>query len=602
MVLINECLDNSDWSKDAKDRLKLTEIAVWYPPESGDLDTSKDTAEKTKKKKKRKSKDSKDETGEASDSETVPKRPRKDTEKDWRNSINDTLASLTSVVQQLAKSQSQVQSQNQDQNQDAPPVPPRSQEQRQLIEDVRRFVRDNPSGTPGSSTPTPSLRSEKSGKSLPDEQTVPKQRPLPKAPIPRKQAAGPSGHPRFQFAATYQDFEELDYSDREAEVEVEYHDNLPEPQQAEAKEMDLGRLEQRKMYLSGLKNMCPDLEVTKPPANKSGRFEYLDTRPKDNMMPFLTELFDHISLGSVVRDRRPRDPFTMIPKYYPTTEPAESGILQNRDIPRAVVNLVQGKKLMTQGASGRKAQLNTSIPEGMKDEYCKRSFKQASSYIRLVNNFEIDVEVMTSLSNQISSIVSDLDQLRDLPIVAKGKVLQLTQKVRLIQKAIVDVKSTNADFARASLYQYQSALYDRRNAWLSASMMLKGTKDELKSADFPRPSSQDPIGKLHMFGPEGSQILSEYDTLARDNKVPTPQNTFEGQRNSNQFNAGHFSGAYNQSYSRGQGGYRGQGQQRARGGRPNNRRPRNNYRGGRGGRGQFNPQPFSQGGRPQKKE
>jgi hypothetical protein len=612
MVLINECLDYSDWPKETSDRLKLAEIAAWYTSDSDAtnakvLDSSVESAKKSKKTKdKSKVKgSSKRKDSEESDHAQPPSKKSKEDDMEWRSEINNTLSALASMVQQLAtRSES-----NQIEQDQAPPVPPRSQEQKQLIEDVRNFISDNPQ-RPSASTPTPS---QKSGRSVVDEETILKQRPLPKAPIPRKptkEASGPQGQ-GFRFAATYEDFENLDHSyhDYDEVEEVEEFEDLNAPQPADLKEMDLGRLEKRKMYLSGLKNMVPDLEVTQPPTNKTGRFEFLDPRPKDNMMPFLEEMFQQISLVSVVRDRRPKDPFNLIPRFYPTTEPAESGVLQNRDVPKQLVNLVKDSKLVTQGTSGRKAQLRTSTPEGAKEEAARRSFKQASSYIRLVNNFEIDVEVMTKLSGQISSIVSDLENIKGLPLPAKAKVSQLSQKVRLIQKSIYDVKSTNSDFARASLYQYQSSLYDRRNAWIQGSMVLRGTAEELKVADYPRPTSSDSAGKLPMFGQEGTGVLTEYDELAKDGKVPTPQNPnpHNGNNNANQYRAGYFAGnhfgqGHGQSYSGGQN-RRGQGQgNRARGGgRPANRRPRNNYRGGRG-RGQHQGQPFRQANRPQNRE
>jgi hypothetical protein len=607
------------------------EITAWYPPgdeglslnlDSGEVDKpkTKKSKESKDKKGKNKSKRSKDlEESLDSDSEqTIPKRPRVSLEQDtesWKSSMTNSLAQLTMVVQQLASSQMTTQSQMVSQNQEkAPPVPPRSQEQRQLIEDVREFVRTN------ASTPTPSERSKRSGSGKSNEdQTIQKQRPLPKAPIPRKsqEASGSSGRARFQFSTVMRDLDDVYDSEVEVEIapeeedEVEVEPLYEPPPQPEMREMDIGRIEKRKMYLSGLKNMVPDLEVTKPPTNKSGRFEFLDPKPKENTMPFLEEMFQQISLATSGGDKKTRDPFTQIPRFYPTTEPAESGVLQGREVPRQIVNLVKGTNLVTQGASGNKAQLKIASAEGMRDEAAKRSFKQASSYLRLVNNLEIDVEVMTSLSDQISNIVSDLEKLRGLPVVAQGKVLQLSQKTRLIQKAIFDVKSTNSDFARAALHQYQTSLHDRRNAWINASMMLKGAADELKAADFPNASHLDTTGKLPMFGPEGTRLIKEYDELAKDGRVPVPFNYSQGSgksygKGNSQFKAGHFSGYYNQPQGQGHGhgqGYSfrgGQGGNRSRGGRPNNRRPRNNFRGGRGGRGQY--QPFNQANKPQHKE
>jgi hypothetical protein len=598
--MMNECLDNGDWAEDAPVRLRLAEQEAWYKSEQT-LDSSSCSTKSMRK----------------SDSSQIvsepPSKKTKDsTEDQWKTDINNTLAALSSMVQQLASAKAVVV------QQEAPPIPPlpqRSEEQLKLIADVREFVNDNPqASTPSKSNSSDNSNSaDKSGKS-PDE-TIPKQRALPKAPIPRKKpeerSTGKNDNQddlhMYEAVENYYDsiefvqVQEGVHQQEQAEVE-------PDPEIDQEPELDLGRLEKRKMFLSGLKTMVPDLKITQPQVNRSGRFGMLAQKPKENIMPFLTELFDQISLNSEVKDRRTRDPFNLLKKYYPTSEPAESGVLQGRDVPRELIDLVIPSRLVVPGASGRKAILKNSSAEGAKEEAAKVSLSQASGYIRLTNNLEIDSEVMQTLSDQVQSIVSDLEKVCGLPAVAQAKVMQLSQKVRLMGKAVYDVRATNADFARCALSQYQIALNDRRSAWISASMVLKGTASELRGADYPRPSQNDAVGRLDMFGPVGSQILKEYDQLAKDGKVPTPQavvatshgrgghggkgghHQYSGPRNQPQFSGNH-------SNFRGQGHGRGQSFR----GRHGNRRPRNNYRGGRGNRGHFQ-QPFSQSSRPQNKE
>jgi hypothetical protein len=604
MIMINECLDSGDWAADAHDRLQAMESAVWYPPseENETANASIDSSVSKKSKTKRKS-----------DQSDLPGPKRSKEEDLWRTEINNTLATLTNVVQQLAVKNSQEQ---------APPVPPRSNEQIQLIQDVRQFVRDNPQvSTPV--RPSESGPSQISGKTVvsqqqDEEETFPKQKALPSGRIPRKsipslgKTASKSGSQgAFQFSTTFQDYEEYQsQTSDQYDEDLDRQDNLDRDQEDVADpddntiDMDLGRLEKRKMHLAGLAKMCPDLKTTQPAVSTSGRFGLLKKKPKDNIMPFLTEMFEQISLNSVVRERRPRDPFSLFPKFYPTTEPAESGILQSRHVPREIVDLVPKTRLVKPAASGRKAILKNSMADGAKDEAAQRSFRQACGYIRLANNLEIDIEVMQNLMRQIGSIVSDLEKVRTLPTVAKAKVLQLSQKVRLMDRTIFDVQSSNADLARGSLYQYQSALYDRRSAWISASMILNGAAAELKGADFPRPSAQDEAGTLDMFGPEGTKVLKEYDVLAKDGKVPTPQNSYSNNRQ-NQSRGRPFSGPYHQGghYRGGHGQGQGRGQSmRSRGNVPSNRRPRGNYRGHRGNRGGFNSQPFSQPTNTQRKD
>jgi hypothetical protein len=618
MIMINECLDQGDWADDAPDKLKMAEIASWYCDAVVDSDqTNPKKKSKSKSKVKRKSNE---ESITDSDSASLPASKKAKGDEDvWRESINTSLAALAGMVKQLAKSKSDTQEEV------PPPVPPRSKEQLQLIQDVRQFARDNPSAsTPNNNQPADNSVELVSSPQVDSEETYPKQRALPSARIPKKpvqstqskQTTDGNGNSQFQFGHTYADFENCLDSDAEYEQQQlddqvgddQIVDERDEDPDAALREMDLGRLEKRKMHLQGLSKMVPDLQFAQPQAPKSGRFEFLYQKPKENHMPFLTEMLDQISIGSVVKDRKPRDPFNLFPKYYPTSEPAESGALQLRTVPRELVNLVVHDKLVTQGTSGRKAIIKNAIADGAKEEAAKVSFKQSCGYIRLANNLEIDVEVMQKLMSQISTIVSDLDKIRGVPVAAKAKILQLNQKIRLMNNTVFDVKSTNSDLARGALYQYQSSLFDRRAAWLSASMVLKGTAAELRGADFPRPSQSDEIGRLSMFGPQGSQVMKEYDELAQNGKVPTPRpiSNASSSSRSRQPRGGQYGGRFNnqfQSFGHGQGQphFRGQGY-RARGGRPANRRPRNNYRGGRSDRGQYQPQPFSHPNKPQNKQ
>jgi hypothetical protein len=134
----------------------------------------------------------------------------------------------------------------------------------------------------------------------------------------------------------------------------------------------------------------------------------------------------------------------LVPKYYPTTEPAESGIFRSRDVPRELLNFVHHTKINNRGASGRQAQIKATLPEGTKELAAQRSFKQAATYVRLTNNLEIDVEVLHSLVTQVGSLVSQIESIKEVPILAKAKLLQVAQKVRLLDNTVFDVRSTNA--------------------------------------------------------------------------------------------------------------------------------------------------------------
>ena len=58
-------------------------------------------------------------------------------------------------------------------------------------------------------------------------------------------------------------------------------------------EEDLGRRERRKMYLSGLRNLVPELKhAASVQSLSSGHFSLLQIRERADKMPFLNEVFE----------------------------------------------------------------------------------------------------------------------------------------------------------------------------------------------------------------------------------------------------------------------------------------------------------------------
>jgi hypothetical protein len=100
---------------------------------------------------------------------------QKSAEQEWKESANETLRALTQMMQASQATQ---------QAEKAPPVPPR-----------------------------PVM----SGTSTTSDDTIPKQRPLPSAPIPKRprQRAGDGEGRAYEFSTTYQDFESVDNSGEE---------------------------------------------------------------------------------------------------------------------------------------------------------------------------------------------------------------------------------------------------------------------------------------------------------------------------------------------------------------------------------------------------
>ena len=69
-------------------------------------------------------------------------------------------------------------------------------------------------------------------------------------------------------------------------------------------------------------------------------------------------------------------------RFYATSEPAESGLLQPGHVPRELIQHVHQNKLSKAGASGKSARLHTSTKEGVKEAQALQSFQYASNSIR----------------------------------------------------------------------------------------------------------------------------------------------------------------------------------------------------------------------------
>ena len=86
-------------------------------------------------------------------------------------------------------------------------------------------------------------------------------------------------------------------------------------------EEDLGRKEKRKMYLSGLRNLVPELKHSLPAqASSSGHFSLLQVKDKEDKMPFLNKVFDQVS-KKVPHRYKKFDFNKRVTAWYPTTEP-----------------------------------------------------------------------------------------------------------------------------------------------------------------------------------------------------------------------------------------------------------------------------------------
>ena len=88
---------------------------------------------------------------------------------------------------------------------------------------------------------------------------------------------------------------------------------------------------------------------------------------------------------------------------YPTTQPAEGGLLQPRVIPKELRQFVQVNVLAEPGASGFTARLKPTTFEGLKETSALSCHAFAMANFRISNNLKIGAEVCGALIEQSKS-------------------------------------------------------------------------------------------------------------------------------------------------------------------------------------------------------
>ena len=133
-----------------------------------------------------------------------------------------------------------------------------------------------------------------------------------------------------------------------------------------------------------------------------------------------------------------------VSRWYPTTEPAESSVFKPRSIPRVLRQFVPTNQMSECGSSSQSAHLRLNTTDGAKESAAINAQAFASSSIRLANNFEVGVEVCSTL---ISQSKQSLDVLKscDLSDEVKLAVGQLNRHMALMSSTVYDLKSTNND-------------------------------------------------------------------------------------------------------------------------------------------------------------
>ena len=280
---------------------------------------------------------------------------------------------------------------------------------------------------------------------------------------------------------------------------------------------DVGRKERRKMYLSGLRNLVPNLvHPQQSLVMASGHFSMLQIREKDDKMPFLNEVFDLMADVKNMSVRGKRQSVQNVTRYYPTTEPAESTLFKPRSVPRVLRQFIPAHELAQGGASSLAAKLSANTVEGAKEASALKSLEFASSGIRLANNLEIGVEVCANVVQQSKQSLEVLKEL-DLPDNAKLALIQLNSNMTVLTNTVYDLKSTSNDLLKVSTGHYQFGLDSRREAWVNSARLPQGVKSELKSGKHVKPTALDTHDKpLDMFTTDQIAILEDHQQLQRD--------------------------------------------------------------------------------------
>ena len=288
-------------------------------------------------------------------------------------------------------------------------------------------------------------------------------------------------------------------------------------------EVDINRSDKRKLYLQGLKSLVPGLKHSQQSTSQSesGHFSLMTRAPNTNIMPMLDEVFTQVQ-NTATKDcyfaKFRKKILSNTSKYYTTTEPAESGFLQPRTVPRELLQHVYPNKLSQKGASGKSATLSSNTKEGVKEQQALGSFKHATNSIRLANNMEIGIEAQGSLIKRCQRNIQRINQF-EVPEEVHGLLGSLTTSLHLMNQTLFDIKSSNNDLMKMSLGQYNQSMTDRKEAWLTATDLPPGLIQELKDSDHTVSTISDQKGSLKMFTDQDIQMLKEYNVSEKETAI-----------------------------------------------------------------------------------
>ena len=411
---------------------------------------------------------------------------------DWQTSITSTVTTLAANMQAMMEKMNKMA-----QAQITPKTKSKKSKKSKSkhdsdVEPSKKRRKTNDSTPPSTSTyQTPPEQPSTYDYSLPEELMQP---PLPSRPIPR-------------------------FSDHETFHNVDLVYNSSEESDDTELEVDINRNDKRKLYLQGLKSLVPSLKHGKQDTQpESGHFSLITRAPNLNIMPMLDEVYTQVantaSKDSIINKSRKRI-LINTSKYYATTEPAESGFLQPRTIPRELLSHVHPNKLNKKGASGSSAALSKASKEGVKEIQALGSFKHAANSIRLANNMEIGIEAQGSLIKRCQRNINRIKE-HEVPEEVQGLLGSLNTSLQLMNQTLFDLKSSNNDLMKMSLGQYNQSMTDRREAWLAATDLPIGMIQELRDADQTYSQISDHKGPLKMFNESDIQMLKDFNAAEKD--------------------------------------------------------------------------------------
>ena len=131
---------------------------------------------------------------------------------------------------------------------------------------------------------------------------------------------------------------------------------------------------------------------------------------------------------------------------------------------------------------------------------------------------EIGIEAQGSLIKRCGRTITRIREY-DVPEEALGLLGSLNTSLQLMNQTLFDIKSSNNDLMKQSMIQYNQSLFDRREAWLTATNLPPRMVQELKDSNLVVPSMNDKPGTLSLFDQESVASLREFNVSEKESPI-----------------------------------------------------------------------------------